>query len=112
MPAISRTSVMPPAWHRSGCRIVAARFSSTSRKPHFVKTRSPVAIGRCVPRAISAITSWFWQLIGSSMNIGWYGSSALISSLAIAGLIAPWKSMPMSTSSPAASRSSANRSTA
>ena len=61
---------MPPAWHRSGCRIVAALFSSTSRKPHFVKTRSPVAIGRCVPRAISAMTSWFWQLTGSSMNIG------------------------------------------
>ena len=34
------------------------------------------------------------------MNIGWYGSSALISSFAVAGLIAPWKSMAMSTSSP------------
>ena len=103
---------MPPAWHRSGCRIVAAFFSSTSRKPHLVKTRSPVAIGRCVPRAISAITSWFWALTGSSTNIGWYGSSALISSLAVAGLIAPWKSMPMSTSSPPALRSSANCSAA
>src|SRR6476660_6278383 len=81
MPAISRHSVMPPAWHRSGWRIVAAFFSSTSRKPHFVKTRSPVAIGRCVPRAISAITSWFCQLIGSSLEIGWCGSSALISTL-------------------------------
>ena len=42
------------------------------------------------------------------MNIGWYGSSALMSSLAVAGLMAPWKSMAMSTSSPTALRSSAN----
>ena len=42
--------MIPPAWQRSGWRIVAARFSSTSRKPHLVKTRSPVAIGRWVPR--------------------------------------------------------------
>src|ERR1019366_7379821 len=33
----------------------AARFSTTSPEPHFVKTRSPVAMGRKVPRAISAI---------------------------------------------------------
>ena len=77
-----------------------------------VKTRSPVAIGRCVPRAISAITSWFWQLTGSSTNIGWYGSSPLMSTFASAGLTLPWKSMPMSTSSPAALRSAANCSTA
>ena len=70
MPAISRTSVIPPAWQRSGWRIVAARFSSTSRKPHLVKTRSPVAIGRWVPRAISAMTSWFCAWHGSSTNIG------------------------------------------
>src|SRR5437773_2652261 len=112
MPAISRTSVMPPAWHRSGWRIVAAFFSSTSRKPHFVNTRSPVAIGRWVPRAISAIRSWSWQLIGSSMNIGWCGSSALMSIFAWAGLVAPWKSMAMSTLSPAALRNSPNRSAA
>ena len=80
---------MPPAWHKSGCRTVAAFFSSTSRNPHLVKTRSPVAIGRKVPRAISAMTSCSWQLIGSSTNIGWYGSSALISSFAVAGLMAP-----------------------
>ena len=69
--------------------MVAARFSSTSRKPHLVKTRSPVAMGRNVPRAMSAMTSTFWHWHGSSMNIGWYGSSALISSLAVAGLMAP-----------------------
>ena len=33
---------MPPAWHRSGCRMLAAPFSRISRKPHFVKMRSPV----------------------------------------------------------------------
>src|SRR5438477_136451 len=49
MPAMSRTSVIPPAWQRSGWRMVAAFFSSTSRKPHLVNTRSPVAIGKCVP---------------------------------------------------------------
>jgi hypothetical protein len=73
-----------------------------------VNIRSPVAIGRWVPRAISAITSWFWQLTGSSMNMGLCGSSALMSTLASAGLVAPWKSMAMSTSSPAALRSSPN----
>ena len=40
------------------------------RKPHLVNTRSPVAMGRNVPRAISAITSWFCAWHGSSMNIG------------------------------------------
>lgn len=77
-----------------------------------MNTRSPVAIGTGVPRAISAIRACFWQLIGSSTNIGWSGSSPRMSRFAVAGLAFPWKSMAMSMSSPAAFRSAANGSTA
>ncbi len=73
-----------------------------------MKILSPVAMGRWVPRAISASTSTFWQGTGSSTNMGWKGSSSLMRIFAVAGLIAPWKSMPMSISGPTASRSSPN----
>jgi len=68
--------------------------------------------GRCVSRAISAIISTFWHCTGSSMNIGRYGSSALINTFAFCGLMAPWKSIAISTSFPPASRRAANASVA
>ena len=102
---------MPPAWQRSGWTTVAACFSSTSRNPHLVQSRSPVAIGMEVERATVTITSTFSGRHGSSMNIGWYGSRAFASRTARAGLIWPWKSIAMSISGPTASRMAANRST-
>lgn len=41
------------------------------------------------------------------MNIGYSGSNSLMSRTAIAGLTRPWKSMPISTLLPTASRSEA-----
>ena len=70
MAAIFLVSRMPPERPRSGCRMVAARFSMTRANSNLVVSRSPVAIGIDVPRATSAITSGMSGGTGSSNHSG------------------------------------------
>ena len=79
-------------------------FSTISRNPQRVVFRSPVAIGIVVERVISRSASTFSGWVGSSTNIGLYGSSSFNRILAMAGLTARWKSMATSISGPTASR--------
>src|SRR6218665_1516666 len=73
--AIRRTSEMPPAWARSGCKTAtpASSAGSTSQREYI---RSPVAIGTGLEEISRARFAWLFSVsTGSSTKSGWYGSS-------------------------------------
>ena len=110
MAAMRRTSLMPPAWERSGWMISAQPRSNSSLKPQRVKLRSPVASGILLRRCRSAKASRFSTRTGSSTNSGFSGSSSFSKVRAMLWCARPWKSMAIPTSGPAASRTACTRS--
>src|SRR5450756_3066612 len=81
-----------------------APVARMSLKSHREKSRSPSAMGVGVFRIVSSSPSTFSLRTGSSINISLYGSSSLMSTLAMGLCTRPWKSTPMPTFMPTASR--------
>src|SRR6218665_3933468 len=87
--AIRRTSEMPPAWARSGCKTAtpASSAGSTSQREYI---RSPVAIGTGLEEISRARFACLFSVsTGSSTKSGWYGSSCGSSRRAAGGRSPP-----------------------
>ena len=103
--AIFIVSLMPPSWHKSGWMTSTSCPSMSSRYPHFVNARSPVAMS--IERPASRTRLSDWMLSGgtaSSRNAMPIGSSARPSRIAAEGRSLPCTSHMRATSGPTASR--------
>ena len=109
MVAIFLHSVIPPAWHMSGCITEINPRVRASKNIHFPIHRSPAAIVAVVPSTIWANASTRSTGIGSSMKRGLWGANDSIICRPIAGF-GLWISIAISISSPAPSRAAPKRS--